>query len=345
MNALISARIHQLRAIAALWVFIFHYTHFIVRPFFAPLATGNPFKLFAYYGYSGVSLFFCLSGLLFAQSYCPNPSFKLWDYYAKRLLRILPAFCGLVLVYQLSCAESLLTFPGLFIQVFALDVHGYPNAIGHLWSINRELQCYLLFPLLWWCARHLPLVILAALGLLALSVSLLLAYQAQLALPYFYGTFGLRCFEFILGMLAGIYLQRVPYFRWQLAWLFLLYLCFLSLQHSYIWATPLGFSVLSYAGLVLNSVLCLLFIVTYLLHSSNLPGWSYQILENIGRISYSFYLYHFLIIGVFAQHREWLLGHQVVDLLCLFALSLSAAWLSYHFIEQPGLKLKHIIFH
>jgi peptidoglycan/LPS O-acetylase OafA/YrhL len=345
VNALISARIHQLRALAALWVFIFHYTHFIARPYFAPLATANPFKLLAYYGYAGVSLFFCLSGLLFAQTYCPNASFKLWDYYAKRLLRILPAFCGLLLVYELSSTEPLLALPRLFGQVFALDIQGYPNAIGHLWSINRELQCYLLFPLLWWCARHLPPMLLSLLGISALSVSLLWAYQNQVALPFFYGTFGLRWFEFIVGMLAGIYLQRLPHFRWQLMVMCLFYSGILTLQHQYIWETPLAFSVVSFAWLVLNSVLCASFIVAYLGHTANLPDWAYQILENIGRISYSFYLYHFLIIGMFARHREWMFGNNPVDMLWILALSLCAAWLSYNFIEQPGLKLKRIIFH
>ncbi|NOR79970.1 MAG: acyltransferase family protein, partial [Methyloprofundus sp.] len=94
-----SEKINHLRAVAAFWIFVFHYYHFIAHSFFAPLASLNPFLLLVYHGYFCVYLFFILSGFLLAKSYTKQLDLK--HFFAKRIGRIFPAYYLCIAIYCL----------------------------------------------------------------------------------------------------------------------------------------------------------------------------------------------------------------------------------------------------
>jgi len=148
-----------LRGLAVLIVFVFHYGGGLQ-------STHWPVRLFGYAteaGWTGVVLFFALSGFLITGS--------LWDsrgshhllrnFYARRALRILPLyFLALVLAVLVALARGFtfadlhsLAIYALFLQdipPFAVRVVtlASPLPLYHLWSVAVEEQFYLLWPVL-----------------------------------------------------------------------------------------------------------------------------------------------------------------------------------------------------
>lgn len=347
MNPEISARINELRAVAALWVFVFHYEHFITHSFFKPVYTLNPIHILVYNGYAGVSLFFCLSGFLFAHNYCLKPRLNIGSYYVKRLLRILPGFALFILFFFIFFNADNTSLIKLLTSVFYLNVGIYPKTIGHLWSINRELQCYALFPLLWLAHRYSGIKTPAIIALLSLSSIIVWALINKPIILYFYGSFNLRFFEFIAGMIAGINYNKCnsDSNRSKLLFFVLIYISLLSLYHFFSWKNPLVYSPFSIIWLCINSVFCLLFIVLYLQYPLILPkNMLFYALEKMGEASYSFYLYHFLIIGFFANHRNLLSNSHVLNFIIILTVSLGTALIAYQLIEKPALNLKRQLF-
>jgi peptidoglycan/LPS O-acetylase OafA/YrhL len=106
-------------------------------------------------GYLGVRMFFVISGYLITslllREKAAEGAISLRDFYARRTIRIWPAF------YTYVCAVILLTAFG-FLQIqphdvayaatFTMNYHGDRSwALNHTWSLAVEEQFYLLWPL------------------------------------------------------------------------------------------------------------------------------------------------------------------------------------------------------
>jgi len=136
-----------LRALAISWVMISH------APLFG-LVSPKPWVV--KYGWMGVDLFFVLSGfliagqLLKAQANGGAPDYP--QFFARRLLRTLPAFLAVLAVYALvPAARDRPTLLPLwrfltFTQNIGLDPNP-PKAFSHAWSLCVEEQFYLALPL------------------------------------------------------------------------------------------------------------------------------------------------------------------------------------------------------
>ena len=106
------------------------------------------------YGWTGVDLFFVLSGFLIGgqllASAGTRPGSWLWQFYGRRLLRILPAYLATVAVYFLvrplredeSARLSLLRY-----LTFTMNFAHEGGNFTHAWSLCIEEQFYLLMPL------------------------------------------------------------------------------------------------------------------------------------------------------------------------------------------------------
>jgi peptidoglycan/LPS O-acetylase OafA/YrhL len=140
----------HLRALAIVLVFFYHYHSRIF---------GHPQWLndYAKFGWTGVDLFFVLSGYLISshlfQQLKKEHTISIGTFYLKRVLRILPAFLLVLIIYicfpvfhereALLPAWRYLTFT----QNFDLDIKGF-GTFSHAWSLCVEEHFYLLFPLL-----------------------------------------------------------------------------------------------------------------------------------------------------------------------------------------------------
>ncbi len=137
----------SLRALAITLVFLFHYTIF-----------RHPAWMdgFQHYGWTGVDLFFVLSGFLisnqlFAEMQKRN-TISLKIFYIKRCCRILPPYLFILLIYiffpafhereRLAPLWKMFTFT----QNFNQDISIY-GTFSHAWSLCVEEQFYFLFPL------------------------------------------------------------------------------------------------------------------------------------------------------------------------------------------------------
>jgi peptidoglycan/LPS O-acetylase OafA/YrhL len=137
----------HLRAFAICYVLLYHYRLF-GHPDWVPVVAG--------FGWSGVDLFFVLSGYLISSHLFAEVSktgtISLKTYFVKRSFRILPAYLVIVAVYFLVPAyherEALsplwrfLTFT----KNFGLDMKA-EGTFSHSWSLCVEEQFYLLLPL------------------------------------------------------------------------------------------------------------------------------------------------------------------------------------------------------
>ena len=138
----------HLRALAIILVFVFHYRLFNHPGWVDTVGS---------FGWTGVDLFFVLSGYLiagqlFGQLHI-NGGFSLKEFYLKRFFRIIPAYLVVLGVYFFVPAfrerEALppwwkfLTFT----QNFGLDLRT-GGTFSHAWSLCIEEQFYLLLPFL-----------------------------------------------------------------------------------------------------------------------------------------------------------------------------------------------------
>jgi len=135
------------RAAAIAWVMFYHAMNLGLVP--------DPDHWFVAFGWMGVDLFFVLSGFLIAsQLLKPWATGSRPDYprfFARRLLRTLPAYAAILLLY--FGAPGLREFPDIqpfwqfatFTENFLFEPSG-PKAFSHVWSLCVEEQFYLVFP-------------------------------------------------------------------------------------------------------------------------------------------------------------------------------------------------------
>ena len=169
-----SPRLHgldSLRAVAILAVMLFHLQ--------SELPEG--LEPLAHFCWTGVDLFFLLSGYLIGgQLLRTQPHgrvVRLWDFYQRRLFRILPAYLVVLLLYLwvpmwrerpgLSPAWQFLSFTeNLFVD------YGKNQAFSHAWSLCIEEQFYLLLPLILMLMRNSTLRRVAGVLLVAVGVGI-----------------------------------------------------------------------------------------------------------------------------------------------------------------------------
>ncbi|MEO7982617.1 MAG: acyltransferase [Bacteroidota bacterium] len=138
-----------LRALAITLVFLAHYSGQFTHPEWA--------NSFGKFGWTGVDLFFVLSGFLIAspllKRIAAHQPISLREFYLKRFFRIIPAYLFVVTIYFLFAATrergalaplwKYLTFT----QNLGLDFR-HEGSFSHAWSLCIEEQFYLCFPLI-----------------------------------------------------------------------------------------------------------------------------------------------------------------------------------------------------
>jgi len=318
-------------------------------------------------GFTGVDVFFVISGFVVSASVAHSPDFKGWKgalwFYARRMRRIMPALFACLLVTALLSALFIpdswlsetsgktgrMAFVGLSNWVLAGTGNSYfsPrsefNPYTHTWSLGVEEQFYLLFPLLFLAwpgggkGRRVSLLLFGLATAASLAHALMLARQGGREIEAFYQT-TTRFWQ--LG--AGVLLFQVLDMRkradatapWPGAGLLrpLFLLSSLLLLGYGLWAARPGHSPWEDGAWPVLGTLGLL----VLLHRSP-GGWigtalSSMPMVTIGRMSYSLYLWHWPVFVLF----RWTFGLESVGtgiaaLLCTALLS----WLSWRWVEQP----------
>src|SRR6478672_678136 len=138
----------NLRAFAIIMVFLFHYPRWFDHPDWMP----DVFK----FGWTGVDLFFVLSGFLIASQLFAQiktaGSFSIKDFYIKRFFRILPVYYFVLALYFIFPAlggDQLLPPLWKFITFthnLGFEDFEHHRAFGVVWSLCLEEHFYLLLP-------------------------------------------------------------------------------------------------------------------------------------------------------------------------------------------------------
>lgn len=330
-----SNNLDAFRLLGAVLVIVGHAYHLLRREAELPFAFGFPVSTL------GVVIFFSISGYLITASWTSKRA--VLPYFAARCLRIFPALIAVVLV-SMFVVGPLVTnlsthdyfrapsFHGYFSNIWLLpqyDLPGvftdlpYANAVnGSLWTLPAEFFCYLVVPLV--CVRWLGVRVPVLAGLLALS--LYLAHIPALSSPIIYGTrlsdAASMWVYFAAGALLRSAQERYPgIFRADVAVLALLgQIAMTSLYPTaVIWMT---WAFLPYA------------IITAGLTSTPVIRRA----SRYGDLSYGVYLWAFpvqqLVVLTIGTVR------MGVNLPLVTIISMALAWLSWHVIESPSLRLK-----
>ena len=338
--------IDGLRAIAVLAVIIFH----------------ADFLKFLPGGFTGVDMFFVISGYVISQSLSERGSTSfagyLKDFYRRRCLRILPALLVVLLVSFLLSAmfmpqfwlseqinrTGLAAFFGVSNVVLAWNTDTYfapggeLNLFLHTWSLGVEEQFYVIFPVVFFiwlryrAQSFAAWVVLPVLTVASLGVSALQTPTDQLSAFYLLpGRFwelaaGALLFQ-IIGKRRGSVRSRVLVSG-------LLVCGFILLMAGFLFAQPERFpfpwAISTVAGTVLMIAGLALPVAGHHSPVQGLLQW--RVITYLGRLSYSLYLWHWPV----AVFLRWTTGTEslVVQLLYpVIVLALAAA--SYHWVETP----------
>nr|AEQ20362.1 putative acyltransferase [uncultured bacterium CSL1] len=158
----------HLRALAALMVLCWHFTHGLGRPGTVPVEYVTRWSLLSLFeeGHTGVALFFTISGFIITYL-CYGKTVNYPGFLKNRVIRLLPLimiFFAFAHVVGISGWQDTLGF---------MLLTGEKGVFG-MWTLGIEFQCYLFFPLFLASIHqrfgHRPHKYLPLLGLIALGI-------------------------------------------------------------------------------------------------------------------------------------------------------------------------------
>lgn len=311
-------------------------------------------------GAAAVDLFFALSGYwIYRMWHAEYASLEraYLTFLISRVWRLLPVFYATIALAALCVYPlGILTFPlpadwswpSLNFYVSHLILLGYAQLLGGpnvliptVWSLDVELQFYLIAPLVIWLldrtthrsnARRV-LYLLTACGLAYLFGSLE-DWPAKATLPLYFGFF-------LFGMLAARHAWQPS--RTQahasLGCAALLLFGCIALPHArelFLWGSFTG--PLTRYTLQANGLVALL-LIPYAMATVRQPGTPRD--RALGNLSYEVYLVHGAALTVFLQHFEHLSRLARMPWMALTVLVVGVlCWLIYRYVDEPSERLR-----
>jgi peptidoglycan/LPS O-acetylase OafA/YrhL len=335
--------IDGLRAIAVLSVIVFHLN--------ANWLPG---------GFSGVDIFFVISGYVVTLSLLSKPktglSEFLWEFYKRRFVRIYPA-----LIFMLVTVSIAVTFflPKFFVSKdidltatyaffglsnFYLSFNGSDyfspstdfNPFVHTWSLGVEEQFYLVFPLLFFYYLIKPNKLLISSLLVVSFLYSIYVSSENSALSYY--ILPSRFWELSAGcLLSLLHFERGDReTRRGVTNNFAVGLVIISLGVVFSDKThfPFPWAILSVVG-----TLILINAIVTTKKSLGHEIFTNPFLIHIGKLSYSLYLWHW---AVFVFYR-WTVGlDSIANIVSALFITYILSYFSYNYVEKKFSKTKFI---
>lgn len=328
-----SKEIQGLRAIAVLSVVLFHFGFYGLEG-----------------GYLGVDIFFVISGYLIGQIIMKDlqsNQFSLIDFYKNRAARLFPNLLLMLFVsvivswfllkpYDFFQFGKSLQFSGLYVTniVFSkqqgyFDISRELKPLLHTWSLSIEEQFYLFLPIFLICIKKLALRY--KLLMIGCVITCSFAYKFWLinSLPInSFFSFPGRIWELGLGVffaaLPAQIKQRLQGQTLIAAISIAVIAIYLLILHE----------TMTYAGVI--SIGCC--IATGLLILSSPNTWVGKILSTklmvyFGAISYSLYLWHWLVLITIKNATPGL--NPLIEFGLLLSISIVIAHLAWKYVETP----------
>ena len=370
--------VESLRGLAILLVFSYHADEILAGGHgYLTGSLVSPLRAFVTSGHSGVTLFFVLSAFLLSRPFLAEARggsrVRLRDFYARRALRILPAYAAAILIaVALRAGTPRIALDGLEALFFLNSFSGLVEPLFPYstvwWSLATEIQFYLLLPLLGVFVRSIlgrgagALFLLAyaclyvgvVLGPLrgddpAAHLTLMLsafgrgpAFLAGIGAAWLYERWGARIRR---ACAASRWIERGAGDALLLAVLLMLGLLFREVTRLGFFPAEHEWHVWHIAESGLWAAVTLLFsLVPFRLR----PLLANRATAAIGLVSYSLYLWHypvlhFLLGGLRHASPRVASGDAFADfsaVVLVFGVCLALSALTYRFIERPFLVRK-----
>jgi peptidoglycan/LPS O-acetylase OafA/YrhL len=329
------------------------------------------------FGWSGVDLFFVLSGYLISSRLIPyvNDPGLLKKFYRNRILRIVPLYFIFLIIFLItwfcfSSATTLSAFPFyslnwsyffVFLQnwIFITDYTETKVHLQHLWSIAVEEQIYIVFPLFVLFLKSKKKILTACLLLLCVAVISRCIYSFYLPAAggydkAYWNTF-FRTDPFLLGtvlyLLFNMRFSPVLISRYlNIAGIVcaLILLCRVIItsdaEKNNLFMSSIGFTLVAilYAAVTWSQLQAG---KNFMKRITGLP-W----LQFAGKISFGLYIIHwplylsgFIILNKMRNNFGLLVTDgqlQLINAFCCIPISFCLSALSFRFVESRFLKMK-----
>lgn len=342
------------RAVAILFVIVFHARDSLIVAFGAPMVRFAPWM--SLWGTFGVDIFFAISGLLITSRLLADETrfgrIDLKGFFIRRLFRILPpslTFLAAVLILGLTGVIAFRLNSWFAALLFYINYTPDPLwYVGHFWSLAVEQHFYAFWPaLMVFVPRNKRVATAISLCLLVLIWRLLNCHFAAIGifLPSAYSSHQGRTDFQLDGILWGATTalafsnisRRSP--RTVLSLPLGSALAVLVLLSLFIF----GHWKLAQALLLFRRIALPLILLATITNCRGpvaliLEG---RILKTIGRLSYSLYLWQqlFLVWGVQLLARVPWAQRFPTNMVCAFACAIA----SYYLLEKPFIRLGHRI--
>ena len=349
-----------LRGLAVLIVFFFHYA----GGAHSTLRAGRIFGFLNKGGWSGVTLFFILSGFLITGILWDSFDQTHWwrNFYVRRMLRIFPLYYVSIVLVVLAAVWKgtlrqtidLIWIPLLFLQNMPhltglVDRIPSPLALFHFWSLAVEEQFYIIWPFLLVFQKSRGRAQNFCLSIFLFACLFRLLVWNLVPNPDQFGEFLItRSGELAAGgWLALAY--RGP--AWSQVQRFAPFVTLAGLA-GFLTSGIVSGSLDAGGRIVMDFGLpCITVAFAALLVVAMRPGVVQRCTEVawlrwLGGISYGIYVFHMMFLNTFISINEKVFGHRshMLSNAGLFVVaavgSIGMAWLSFHFFETPFLKLK-----
>lgn len=302
----------------------------------------------------GVPLFYALSGFVLAYGYLDKLGDRrsIINFYIRRYFRIAPLFYFMILVWMVASRVKWGRFPASFhdlmlnfLLLFGFVPGKHESIVWAGWSIGVEIIFYMIFPIV------SALINSVKSGVLALAIAILVSssfYTAGQSLDigsYAYLNIITHMPTFLAGVL-GCLIWRKMGFR-QSKMLGVSLLVGATVAAACVVYVPVVFTVLSAVkGVRLDLYIWSIIFMMLILSISFWPNFVVvnKAMSHLGKISFSLYLLHPLVIIVLLDFYVLVrsrFGEGLANfIICAFmtlAFVAAAAFISYRFIEIPGM--------
>jgi peptidoglycan/LPS O-acetylase OafA/YrhL len=336
------------RGIAILMVLTFHYQRF------EPFALPGPLQVVMTFGWTGVDVFFVLSGFLVGglmmKEWKATGGVEVGRFLKRRAFKIWPSYYLFLFVVAILHVRPLREF---FWQNFFNVQNYFPTTLSHTWSLAVEEQFYLgmaALMALWTWRKWRPGTLLATCLGLAVAVELERAVLVAAGHNVYFYTH-----TRIDAMLLGVSLAATRHFcpawfekvqSWRAVQVALILVALGSLYRSSL--TGLAPQAMPSPWLItaVDYGAAALLLLLYRPRGAGLPAsrhsWLYRVIARLGIYSYGVYLWHVSV----ERPVIWTLAHTphrlmpAVSLLLPYALAMVLGVAATKAIELPALQLR-----
>lgn len=299
-------------------------------------------------GFIGVDIFFVISGFLISRIIFEELAardFRLTRFYERRIRRIIPAlfttlFVAVVAKFLLYSQESFENELWVALSA-AVSVSNFLFATGwewlgdthllHTWSLGIEEQFYLVFPLVAILAVRYSINLFLTFSIIALASFVWAAVTTAHYEDYMFFMPQLRAWELLMGGLLSA--ARLPSLQRVNAEIFAFVGLALIVVAAFILSPSKGAFPGPWALLPCLGAVLIIYsgghetIVKTILSTRPFVG--------IGVISYSLYLWHYVLFGFFRDYTGKGYNLGLKSSIVMIAISLLVSWASWRWIEQP----------